>query len=112
VSCFAMMFVPLWKFLAMNISQISGACSLIRQKELLLHNGNSFPSFPLVRITNMKGSYEGMKLPLGKVEYDKFKWNLGGDLKVVAWYSECNSGTQNIAVSCVSGTARTRRITM
>jgi len=32
VSCFAMMFVPLWKFLAMNITQISGAFSLIRQK--------------------------------------------------------------------------------
>ena len=32
VSCFVMMFVPLWKFLAMNITQISSACSLIRQK--------------------------------------------------------------------------------
>jgi len=32
VSCFAMMFVPLWKFLAMNITQISGPCSMIRQK--------------------------------------------------------------------------------
>ena len=32
VSCFAMMFVLLWKFLAMNIIQISGACSLIHQK--------------------------------------------------------------------------------
>ena len=32
VSCFAMTFVPLWKFLAMNITQISGACSVIRQK--------------------------------------------------------------------------------
>jgi len=30
--CFAVMFVPLWKFLAMNITQINGACSLIRQK--------------------------------------------------------------------------------
>jgi hypothetical protein len=29
---FAIMFVPLWKFLAMNVTQISGACSLIRQK--------------------------------------------------------------------------------
>jgi len=29
---FAMMFFPLWKFLAMNITQISGACSWIRQK--------------------------------------------------------------------------------
>ena len=26
------MFFPLWKCLAMNIAQISGACSLIRQK--------------------------------------------------------------------------------
>jgi hypothetical protein len=32
MSCFAMMFVPLWKLLAMNITQINGACSLIRQK--------------------------------------------------------------------------------
>jgi hypothetical protein len=32
VSYFAMMFVPLWKFLALNITQISGACLLIRQK--------------------------------------------------------------------------------
>jgi hypothetical protein len=32
VSCFAMMFGPLWKFLAMNITLISGACSLTRQK--------------------------------------------------------------------------------
>jgi hypothetical protein len=32
VSCFAMVFVQLWKFLAMNITQNGGACSLIRQK--------------------------------------------------------------------------------
>jgi len=32
VSCFATVFVPLRKFLVMNITQISGACSLIRQK--------------------------------------------------------------------------------
>jgi len=32
VSCFAMMFVPLWNFLAMNMTQISGTCSLIRHK--------------------------------------------------------------------------------
>jgi len=29
VLCFAMMFVPLWNLLAMNMAQISGACSLI-----------------------------------------------------------------------------------
>jgi hypothetical protein len=32
VSYFAIMIVPFWKFLAMNITQISEACSLIRQK--------------------------------------------------------------------------------
>jgi len=32
VSCFAKGFVPLWKFLDNNISQISGACSLILHK--------------------------------------------------------------------------------
>ena len=32
----------------------------------------------------MKGSYENMKLLLGKIKYDEFKWKLCGDLKVVA----------------------------
>jgi len=32
----------------------------------------------------MKESYEIMKLLLGKIKYDEFKWKLRGDLKVVA----------------------------
>jgi len=32
----------------------------------------------------MKEIYENMKLMLGKIKYDKFKWKLCGDLKVVA----------------------------
>jgi len=31
-SCLAMVFVPLWKFFAMNMTHISGACTLICQK--------------------------------------------------------------------------------
>jgi len=57
VLCFAMMFVLLWKFLTMNINQISGPCSLIRQvslKLVLLHNGNRFPSVLLAHAANMK----------------------------------------------------------
>jgi len=42
VSCFAMMFVPLWKFLAMNITWNSGAFSLICQSEL---EGGSTPQW-------------------------------------------------------------------
>ena len=50
---------------------------------VLLHNGNRFPSVPLVHAANMKESYESMKV-LRKVKYDEFKWKVCGDLKVVA----------------------------
>jgi len=51
---------------------------------VLLHNGNKFPSVPLAHAANMKESYESMKLTLGKIKYDEFKWKLCGDLMVVA----------------------------
>jgi len=53
-------------------------------KVVLLHDGNRFPSVPLAHAANMKESYESMKLLLGKIKYDEFKWKLCGDLKVVA----------------------------
>jgi hypothetical protein len=53
-------------------------------KVVLLHNGNRFPSVPLAHAANMKVSYESMKLLLGKIDYDEFKWKFCGDLKVVA----------------------------
>jgi len=53
-------------------------------KMVLLNKRNRFPSVPLVHAANMKENYESMKLLLGKVKYDKFKWKLCGDLKVVA----------------------------
>ena len=40
----------------------------------------------------MKESYESMKLLLGKIKYDEFKWNLCGDLKVVALLLGMQSG--------------------
>ena len=51
---------------------------------VLLHNGNRFPSVPLAHAANMKENYESMKLLLGKIKYDEFKWKLCGDLKVLA----------------------------
>jgi hypothetical protein len=53
-------------------------------KVVLHHNGNTFPSIPLAHAANMKESYERMKLLLGKTKYDEVKWELCGDLKVVA----------------------------
>jgi len=58
--------------------------SKVSLKVVLLHNGNRFPSIPLGHVANMKESYESMKLLLGKVKYDEFKWKLCCDLKVVA----------------------------
>jgi len=82
------MFLRLWKFLAMIITQKSGAFSFIRPKVCLklvpLHNGKKFPSVPLAHAVNMKEIYESMKLIFGKIKYDEFKLKLYGDLKVVA----------------------------
>ena len=86
--------------------------SKVSLKVVLLRNGNRFPSVPLAHAANMKESYESMKLLLGKIKYDKFKWKLYGDLKVVALLLGIQLGYTNSAVSCASGTAGTRRITM
>jgi len=52
-----------------------------------------------------------MKLLLGKIKYDKFKWKLRGDIKVVALLSGMQLGYTKYCCP-VSGTAGTRRITM
>jgi len=51
---------------------------------VLLNKGSRFPSVPLAYAVNMKESYESMKLLLGEIHYDEFKWKLCGDLKFVA----------------------------
>jgi len=57
--------------------------SKVGLKVVLLHNGNRFPSVPLAHAVNIKESYKSMKLLLGKVKYNEFKWKLCY-LKVVA----------------------------
>ena len=81
-------------------------------KVVLLHNGNKFPSVPLAYAANIKECYGSMKLLLGKIKYNEFKWNYLVISRLWHCYSECNSGTQNTAVSSASGTAGTRRITV
>jgi len=86
--------------------------SKVSLKVDLLHNGNRFPSVPLARAANMRESYESVKLLLEKIKCDEFKWKLCGDLKLWHRYLECNLVTQNTVVSCGSGTAGRRRITL
>ena len=74
-------------------------------------NKTEIDSPPFLRLMQptRKEIYESMKLLLGKIKYDEFKWKIS---RLWHCYLECNSGTQNIALSCASGTAGTRRITM
>jgi len=69
--------------------------SKVSLKVVLLHNGNRLPSVPLAHAANMKESYESMKLLLGKIKYDEFKWKLFGDLKVVALLLRMQLGYTN-----------------
>ncbi|UYV67940.1 hypothetical protein LAZ67_5002553 [Cordylochernes scorpioides] len=58
--------------------------SNISMKAVLLHNGNKFPSVPIAHASNMKETYENMKLLLKKIEYERYGWKICSDLKVVA----------------------------
>jgi hypothetical protein len=44
----------------------------------------------------MKETYESMKLLLGKIKYDKFKWKLCGDLRVVEKNSKASKAKMAI----------------
>ena len=69
------------------------------------------PPFLLAHEANMKESYESIKLLLGKIKYDEFKWKLC-DIKVVALLLGMQLRYTKYCFSCVSGTAGTRRITV
>ena len=53
-------------------------------KSDLLHNGNTLPSIPVDHSVHNKESYENMKILMEVINYDKFKWQICGDLKVIA----------------------------
>ncbi|UYV80765.1 hypothetical protein LAZ67_19001665 [Cordylochernes scorpioides] len=55
--------------------------SKISLKAVLLHNGNKFPSVPIAHASNMKETYESMKLLLKKIEYERYGWKIFSDLK-------------------------------
>jgi hypothetical protein len=49
----------------------------------VLHNGNKFPSEPVVHATNTEESYENMKILLEKIQYEKYSWKICLDLKII-----------------------------
>ena len=58
--------------------------SKVSLKAVLLHDGNELPSIPITHATNMKETYETMKLLLQTVKYNEYKWKICSDLKIVA----------------------------
>jgi len=53
-------------------------------KAVLLHNGNTVLSIVVGHSVHNKESYEIMKILMEAINYDKFKWKICGDLKVIA----------------------------
>ena len=60
--------------------------SKLRLKAALLHSGNTLPSIPVGHSVHNKELYEIMKILLEAIHYDKFKWQICGDLKVLPYY--------------------------
>jgi len=52
-------------------------------KTLSLHNGNTRPSIPVGHSVHIKEQYENMKIPMEAINYNKFKWQICGHLKVL-----------------------------
>mgnify|MGYP003623728426 FL=1 len=58
--------------------------SKLSLKVVLLHNGNKLPSIPIGHAVHMKETYDNIKVLINCLNYDKYKWCICADLKVVA----------------------------
>ena len=55
----------------------------IEFQSISLHN-DILPSIPVGHSEHNKESYENMKILMEGINYNKFKWQICGDLKVIA----------------------------
>jgi len=58
--------------------------SKLSLKAVLLYNGKTLPSILVGHTVNNKELYKNMKILMEAINYDKFKWQINGDLKVSA----------------------------
>jgi len=68
---------PLYWRLFIDLSKLS-------LKSLLLHIGNTLPSISVGHSMHNNESYENMKILMETINYNVFKWQICGDLKVIA----------------------------
>jgi len=59
--------------------------SKLSLKALLLQNGNTLPSIPVGHSMHNNESYENTNILMEAINYNKFKWQICGDLKVIAF---------------------------
>jgi len=78
--------------------------SKLSLKAVLLHNGNILPSIPVGHSVHNE-SYENMKILMVVINYDKLKWQICGDLKVIVLLLGLQKDSQNIAATFGNGTA-------
>ena len=79
--------------------------SKLRLKAVLLHSGNTLPSIPVGHSVNNKESYENIKILMEAINYDKFKWQICGDLNVIALLLALQQGFTKHCCFIVNGTA-------
>jgi len=65
-------------------SQLFIDSSKLNLKAVPLHNGNTLPSIAVGHSVHDKELYENMKILMEAINYDKFKWKIYDDLKVIA----------------------------
>ena len=58
--------------------------SRLSLKTVLFLTGNTLPSIHVGRSVHNKESYENTKILMEAINYNKFKWQICGDLKVIA----------------------------
>lgn len=70
-------------------------------KAVLLHNDGAYMPIPIAYSRKLKESYDSMKLIIEKVKYNDHKWDVSGDLKVVALLLGLQLGrTRNACFIC------------
>lgn len=54
-------------------------------KAVLLHNGNIYPSIPVAHSTQMKEDYDNVRNLLAHIDYNKYRWDICGDYKMIGF---------------------------
>lgn len=70
-------------------------------KAVLLHNDGAYRPIPIAYTRKLKETYASMKLIFEKIKYEEHKWDVSGDLKVVALIMGLQLGrTRNSCFIC------------